>query len=78
MEYFFRSQSETDYHPRRNTVKFVGENLSDIVSEFRDFLVGCGYSADLVDGFVPCPYRDWKYTDEIDSSMEDDSEGSPK
>jgi hypothetical protein len=53
MQYLFRQKycDETTV-----LLKFEDDELPEIVSRFRDFLLGCGFGYANVDGYVPDPY----------------------
>ena len=53
MEFLFRRRDE--YDDSTALVRFQGEDMEEVVSRFREFLLGCGFANSLVDRYVPDP-----------------------
>jgi hypothetical protein len=60
MNYLFRQKD--DYEEHTTLVRFHGEELSEVVTKFREFLLGAGFGINNVNAYVPDP-------DEIDCCM---------
>jgi len=51
-KYKLESMFETEQGSWVRTVKeFNADNLSDVIQEFREFLLGCGFSPKIVDEY---------------------------
>jgi hypothetical protein len=54
MEYLFRQKDS--YEDTTVFVRFNEDCILDITQKFREFLLGCGYHADLVNEYIPNPH----------------------
>jgi len=71
MEFLFRRRDE--YDDSTALVRFQGECMDEVVSRFREFLLGCGFANSLVDSYVPDPEDKIHFFDDPDDLP--DSEG---
>lgn len=54
MEYLFKQRD--DYENSTSFSRFQADGAVEIVTKFREFLLGCGFHLNTVNEYVPDPY----------------------